>query len=947
MKYSRECKFATEDYPFKITIFYQTREEGEDQYLQGTLQYLGDNSDIDNKIRISGKHGIIVSPSIIFNTEIEEDVELDIYIPENTSEIELSMELASSGGTAGQKISFGDRFLLSLGHNLINDGDFSKIEFLRNINSIFEGGSDFWRLFNFSKEMSKRMELDDYSDIIHKIKEKYPHIWSDLDGALNIVLTGLLIGDLSDSRHKISGLSDMETVVDVLSEIEDTSEPNPRTAVSHAINKLDQRNQIDAIVDLSDSLNIPSLYPDCITERMFHILISEEICRRGESNVRNLVNNYFSIDPGEQFDDDKFEKYKQEALDTEDDTERVEKWKSVVEYVGGFCNTHNFKFIISNLVYNTAQLKENDKDYYHIVPRLYEAASIWYKDIGHPLHRRAKYQSHYRFGLYLFHNDGDLEEASEHFFKALQIATNANGEYDSLESDWTTFPIIYRSLSDARQKANEGDRKEAAELLEDRISAVKEIKFLSNQQQEEIITALSGERFLILSDVHLREGEYERAAEKVSEAIGLFTEGDLSRARKGAIRKKREIGAVVQEVNGNFEDAARKHRALSEDNSFPETKRHIHKSKDIICESKYHCLNGNYERAQESIRKLRMERSELRHNESDLSILISLLRHFEKGEKADIRKSLEKTSTMNELSSQSHPLDIEYDYTEPIVFILSLQHLRNSGIPTELLQTMVEVSINRAFIPTHNKELADEVHLGDISIDRLWRERLPSPVLSRVEQIQLEKTTAFGNHKSLTLSLAELLEFHLALIVEYYAQRYWGSEWQSELIKNDESEDELTIGILSRILTKDANLGINNKDNLSSIYFDDILEFSNLTEMRNKYNHAYEGQVERNEFEILKDRVFKFLRESVNDAPLIFSVQDQNSVGMYYIRLYWWRGIRHVLLDTEAELERDEYYYLPVETVMNDDDPTSYSVDDEKIYPVQDNRVRDQLDELS
>lgn len=945
MKYSREFDFNEGDCTLKLQIDYRIPNEGDPQYLEGCLRSKNKCSNIDGRMKIRGKHGVKVSPSIITSNDLNESVDLDVYLPPDTSNVEISLE-ADDNEIDGKIIEFGDRSILALCNEILEQDHFDRMDFLYRARHIFEGERDFWVLFNFSKEISSLLNFEDYLELISETHDKFPDAWGDLEQVLNIILTQLLTGEIASGRHEITNLSHMEEVIDALSNINKAVEPDPQESLSYAIERLDERGKIEYTMELIRNFNIVDTYPEILTDRIFYILLAEEIHRRSDEGVQNAVQSYFSKDEDEgEFEEDTYDRYKQEALEAKKE-KRAEKWRSVVEYARCNPNDHDFKFIVSNLLYSVAESRKNDPQYYQIVPKLYGAAAIWFNEIDLDVHRRARHESHYRRGLYLYHNSNNHSESSEEFSKAIEISMNTDGEYDSIEPSWAIHPIIYKSLSDSNKAVFEGDDEKAADILQERLDLVKDLEVLRGDQAEQIISALSGERFQILADIHLREGEYERAAEKASQAIGLFTEGGLDRASKKALRKKKEIDAVVNEVNGDFKDAARRHAAIADNDAYSEEKRKIHEVRNVVCLSKHHCLNGNYKKAKEKIRELSTKQSKLKDEDADLAILINLLVYFEEGRRADIRTTLEKTSTMKELTEYQHPLDVGYDYTEPIVFILSLQDLRNSEVPNSLLQTMIEGSVNRSFMPTRDVEIADEVHLGDISIDRLWRERLPSPVLSRIEQIQLEKTTAFGDYKSLTLSLAELLEFHLALVVEYYAQRCWGSDWRSRLVEDDEDESNLSIGTLSKIFTVDANLKIENQEKLRSIYFESKMGYNGLTDMRNKYDHAYEGTVEKEEFDELQDWVFEFLRRSVSDAPLIFSVKDTNTIGLHYVRLYWWRGIRHVLINTEKDLEEGEYYYIPVDVIKTDEDSGSYTILREDIYPVEDERVREQLEEL-
>ena len=591
-----------------------------------------------------------------------------------------------------------------------------------------------------------------------------------------------------------------------------------------------------------------------------------------------------------------------------------------------------------------ADVKSNHREFHYVTPQLYKAAGKWldYQNIES---QRCWYEHHYRRGLYLFHQS-DFESCIEHFSSAIQIASNESGEYEEAHPGWLDFPIIYHSLAEARNLSYSNQKQEAAELLKDQREILKDLQEISDESLQRIISALGGERLRILSDIHLEEDEYERAEKTLGKAIGLFEKGDLGRSSQNSINKRREVNAVLKEVAGDFDIAAKAHDRLAEDDSYSDGKQALHAVRADICRAKAKTKAREFDGAIENLKQVNRRSGGLKGDARDLGILLRLLDGYSRGEVRSAAQALEKLSQKRGQQTSQHPLNVEYDYTEPIVVVLALQRLRQTHLPQDLLESIIDISVHRALTPDHSDAKVDETYLSDISIERLWRERLPSIVLSRVEEIQLDSATVTGNRKGVTLLLAELLEIYLALLVEYHGKCYWGDDWQSELITEDESEDKLSIGILARIFQSEASDDIGNSERLHQIYFKLTEGFDNMTVMRNQFDHGYEGYVDRDQFRHLREWVFDFLEASVQDAPLIGSIVDKNDFGLYSIRLHWWRGFRQIIFDADTELEPGSYYYLPTDPIIGSNNRIIQSISEEEIIAVDDERVIEQLNEL-
>jgi hypothetical protein len=70
-------------------------------------------------------------------------------------------------------------------------------------------------------------------------------------------------------------------------------------------------------------------------------------------------------------------------------------------------------------------------------------------------------------------------------------------------------------------------------------------------------------------------------------------------------------------------------------------------------------------------------------------------------------QALGKLSQERARQISQHPLNVEYDFTEPIVVVLALQRLRQTHLPQDLLESIIDISVYRALTPNHNGAKVD------------------------------------------------------------------------------------------------------------------------------------------------------------------------------------------------------------------------------------------------
>jgi hypothetical protein len=947
MQYSKQFGSDNHHYEGELILDYPSTHGSDPQYVDAEILLTPSiKNDSDVKIRIERDNGSLISPSIIEKSggQISQELEIFIHNDVNGINFNIIVETTNEEYSDEFEVTFDDLELLMIGDKLFDEANFNSVSFRNRINTYTEDSGRVWPLINFASNLSEYTTFGKFLEIIEIYTENYDEIEEKKQSIFETILKRALLGKIGNGRHHMRRLSEFEAG---LNDIINTFGPrsvDPTKSLRYTFEEFDNNEELGGIIQLARELQIVDLYPEAINEKTFYILLGEEIKRQSEEGARNLVDQFFESHD-DKFEFEIYQERKEKAKDLTDDIKAQSEWFDLLSYAQTSLESHDFKHLIATFLYWTASKNSGDPSYYYVVPELYEATGKWFDQLDiRGFNQRSDYESNYRRGLYFYHNN-DHQKASREFQSALSICTNETREYERPRPKWMQFPIIYKSLADAEHLIEQNKQKEAAELLENRKEDIEELKILTESTKDKILSSIGAERFRVLANILLKEGNYERAKELLEQSISMFKQSDFDTSFEITLLKKLEVEAVILEVNGEFKKASNKHQQIANDGRYSNSKQYLHTIRADICDIKVETRNKEYDKALDIIKKVNRSTDELYQESRQLGILLRVLSNYEADEVSDVREAIENLST-DTISKSEHPLDVEFDYIEPLVVVLAMERLNQTDLPEPLLDSILELSVERALTPKQDTGVVEESYIGDISIDRLWRERLPSIVLNRVEKIQIDSVSIPGGYKGVTLLLAELVEFYMALLIEYHGKKYWGDSWRSELTEDDQDEDNLTIGTLARILNSEAAENIENSNVLEAIYYDSREDFDNLTSMRNRYDHAYEGSVSERQFEELKDWVFEFLRESVQDSPIIISIGGGNDFNLYQVRVHWWRGQRKIGLETQADLDKGAFYYIPADSILGPNEQVSYKVDESDIYEVDDARVRKQIKEL-
>ncbi|WP_147441288.1 hypothetical protein, partial [Halorubrum sp. Atlit-26R] len=136
-----------------------------------------------------------------------------------------------------------------------------------------------------------------------------------------------------------------------------------------------------------------------------------------------------------------------------------------------------------------------------------------------------------------------------------------------------------------------------------------------------------------------------------------------------------------------------------------------------------------------------------------------------------------ETTQVNDL------IHVEYDVNTAQFVIYASQYLRQYGVGTEILDSIIEITLNDSLTPQtvyQGLDILDDSTseegelLLSISMDEVWQSKLPTHIHYQIEKLKIEEVTAASDFSGLTNILTTTLELLLVVISEYYSKKSYG-----------------------------------------------------------------------------------------------------------------------------------------------------------------------------
>lgn len=309
----------------------------------------------------------------------------------------------------------------------------------------------------------------------------------------------------------------------------------------------------------------------------------------------------------------------------------------------------------------------------------------------------------------------------------------------------------------------------------------------------------------------------------------------------------------------------------------------------------------------------------------------------------DISEEITDTSSIT-VSRVNGLVEAEFDLDEAKFVIYASQYLQQYGFSSDILDTIIDLSLQDSLTPDplqsefdydNQTNSEDRELLMTISMDDVWQSRLPSHIHYQIEKLKIDEVTQAGDFSGLTNELTKTLELFLVVISEYYSKRAYG-----EIKEQISPLKKTALGDLIDLVTELPSRVLPVVDDLKRAFSEDILpkkDISEIPEVRNKGHHGGDIRHSKQQYEQVTEKIVHIFRLLSTYCPVIVEVEDQNVLDMY-LSVVHWGGIKtRIWLQTDAELDVHELYYLSPDA-LGDEHLVSVSADD--IYPCEAPRAR-------
>lgn len=574
---------------------------------------------------------------------------------------------------------------------------------------------------------------------------------------------------------------------------------------------------------------------------------------------------------------------------------------------------HEFKFISANYLYWTARLYSEEHKHLTIQPQLFSSAKALANEMRiTELAKRAEYQYNIARGHQL--RPDDLRTATARYRDAL--ATGQEIDRYHLFTD----PFRYLAETQVRIHKDNGEYEDGLERLENQIQLLEEAKNVHPGQKEYALDVLRAwEHDLKAHSIFNSQGivtALESAKAELGNAIQTFADVGRESLRDGAIARRIELEAIGARLEGDFEQEASKHeryvRRLPDAGGTP-----YHKSQKWICKAKAALLRQEFGQAKDYVDQLEEHLGFVHKRDRPLQLIIDVALDYDQGIKSDPTPVFRE---LYDVEEDDHLLHVQSDYSTAIAQILAAQRFLQWPIDTVLLDALVDRSLRHAFIPSGIEdipagELQSDIQLEDLSIGRLWRERLSLNVFDKLQTAELTAETS-PDWDTPIEPLMRALERQLAAVVEYHGKQYWGDSWRHDLTGADEStpteEIDLSLGHFFGFFYRDAGQELACADSVLEQYEAAIISGVSIKDIRDILAHGKKLQVAESEedFQQIKDAVLNLMRtlSGVSPVPGFVRKQLPNSA---YIKLLYNASTDLIIVASDAELVGDTIYYFP------------------------------------
>jgi hypothetical protein len=636
--------------------------------------------------------------------------------------------------------------------------------------------------------------------------------------------------------------------------------------------------------------------------------------------AKQIVSDHTDHDP----DWDTYTDQVDQAKSAERYQDRVERFRDLLSDASQF-TTNDFGFALTHyLFWHSKKLLHEEPDYRDVRLLLLEVCQDIADDTSFEhLSEMATYELEMAKG-YKLRNDNP-DEAIDHFDTAMTLAGDENRAWSSGQYNLFLPALREKTWTQAEQLRDAHQLVEARDLLDKRIDFIEVLENVSPSKKERVLHQLRGFRNEIQGNYLSTNYQYQQALEAFNRAAGEYKQGDREGLFKGVVGRQYQIKALLAEVDAEFRKAADFHEQYVEE--LPKSKAaRYHRGQAQLCKAKARLLDDDIDESFGELNKLKESERYLLGHEKRFHLLLEVTSDYRSGEISDISRVFDSLLQGTDESAE-YPIDFSTDYVTGFLTILASQRLRKLPIDEELQDEIVSLALEEACYPSSVREISSDEpiisqKLSNISIESEWQLALPSYILDTLEDVRTNRQTTFSDYSGLVRDLVVPLEQHLAIVTEYHATRYWGSDWQIEL----EGDLPFALGDYFEFFTTDASEQLSNADEIRAAVDAGVVEEQPVTQLRNALDHGRDPGVSAESGAVISEEQFEQLYQAVTDlmqllipdTPVIGEVESTFGSDSYRVQLHWDNVTKRTWITCDADLSVGELYYLPNKEFSNE-----------------------------
>lgn len=738
----------------------------------------------------------------------------------------------------------------------------------------------------------------------------------------HMLFSNMMLGDSQGRYYSIKSQVDLRNKIDLYESRSHLAEIHIDYILKLCLRELDEIENKDGFINFVNKMQIANEYASILRDYQVDLILADAAIERNTGRAQTIILNYISkIDTNSNYDE-----LKEKAKTEEDYRKKTELWfkllrQSIEE------DKNELNFVLANYLYWRAELLRSNDERQGLIEHLHQGSYVLFKYINMSEYaQRSKYNYHLRCGFRQQDKD-DLKQAISSFTQALKVAANDTGEWEKIFGDDLLIAAEQQTRAEHQVLTQEDDSNSAIELIDDRVENLRGIKIEDLTVKESVIGRLRADRHRIKADQNIQNQQYKLAIENIEECIKIYSTIEDNKRKMWAITRKKKINAFIAEREGDFSQATQLHKDIA--NRLEEGKeRRFYEIRVLVCEVKSAILQDDLQLAREKRDSIREMVGTLRYEIHQLSIITALLTDYQNSELTGTQKVYENISS-SEDDRTKESLQYEYDYASAITILLAAQRLRQYDIDRNLLDAVVNVSLEDAFRSPQIDELIEDTGLKKINIEQ-WVYHLPTHILINIEQISMRESAGTGEFSDVTMKLLATLEQYLEILAEYYGKQQWGEDWKEKL--SQETKDRLALGDLYNLFNTEAVADFEWDQRLHQLVNSSNFAGMTLVNLRNSLDHGRTSEITQKEYNVIKENIFDIIKTTARDTPVIFCPrEDKNIFNSYSVKLEWGAPRNMVWLTTEADLSLEEYYFLPPQVPAIPSEVERWSIDSSSI----------------